>query len=499
MFNIDEASGTLDDPLVYDLICSGKLKGCFQAESHLVQSTAKKILPRDPESLALLISIVRPGCYDQLPDYLAVRNGEKEMAFSDERLRDILSETGGIILYQEQLIRIGERICSFTESESDSKLRKPVGKKQMDVLKKVGPEFISRAVDGGMEKEAATTLWDIIVKSGDYQFCRSHGFSYMINMYQSAYLKVFYKTQFYWANLMCSNFKQDQQKEIQELAIDMKDFGVKLNLPKLSSMTEEFEIIEENEIVFGIKYIKGMGSLGYKQLLKIKHCKTWREVLISIVELKVAKNRLEPAICSGVLDELNVSRTRMLGEHNFIHSLSIGQRRDFIALYKSDETLSFKEIINKIFADNKRFKLSEETEKCLNILDRKLEDSNLAKDMWERKFLGVNLSCSRIDMYSDKNVNSDCAMVNKAKYGQFMFIGLLESCNKVKTHEKKLDMAFIKASDSSGVLDSMVVFPDVFAKAYYKDNILRRVGNEVLLVNGYKKEDSFIVTKLKEL
>lgn len=499
MFDLDNIP--LDDKATFDLICTGKTVGCFQAESHLVQSYCKKIQPRNQQELSDVIAIVRPGALQQAQDYIDIKFGKKEPELLDERLGDILKDSNFILLYQEQLLRIAQEIAGYSESDADREIRKPVGKKQMDKLKSVGPEFIQRCVNNGMKKDSAEQLWDIIVRSGSYLFNLSHSRSYQRLLYQNSFLKSHYPTIFFWSCLKSSYMKQKPLEEITRLFYDMKDFGISLIPPTIKSPSIGFEIVDKNTIAFGFSSIKGVGDKCKTAINSLKEAKSWKEALFISIDKKIAKNKIEPFIKSGVFDCFNVSRNKMLLDFDLCKSLSSAQVKILMKNADFWKNGSDSDLINSIymiFEENKRLKVTDKLQEMLDKYNKniKIKDSSITKDVWEREYLGINLTSSRVDEIFDEDVDSDCSMINKMVNGEACFIGVLESMNKIKTKGKQEDMAFIDITDLSGKVSGVVVFPKVFKKAYYENFLLRDVGNETLKIYGFKKEDSFIAKEI---
>jgi len=499
MFDLDNIP--LDDKATYDLICDAKTIGCFQAESHLVQSFCKKIQPRNIQELSDVIGIVRPGALLSAQDYIDIKFGKKEPELLDERLGEILKDSNFILLYQEQLLRIAQEIAGYSESDADREIRKPVGKKHMDKLKSVGPEFIKRCIDNGMKKDSAEQLWDIIVKSGSYLFNLSHSISYSCNFYRSAFLKTHYPTIFFWSCLKASYMKQKPLEEITRLFYDMKDFGINLTPPSIKNPSIGFEIVDKNTISFGFSAIKGVGDNCKTAINELQKAESWKEALYIILDKKIAKNKVEAFAKSGVFDCYGVSRNKMLFDYDLVKTLSASQLKILMKnaeFWKNGDDSDLINSIYMIFEENKRLKVTDKLQEALDKYNKnmKVSDSNVAKDIWEREYLGVNLTASRVDDIFDEDVNSDCAMVNSMINGEACFIGVLESMNKIKTRKSNEDMAFIDITDVSGKVSGVVVFSKVFKKAYYENFLLRDVGNETLKIYGFKKDDSFIAKEI---
>jgi len=496
-FNLDNVP--LDDKDTFDLIGRGLTKGLFQLESFLARTWCKKIKPRSIEELSDVIAIIRPGALQQADNYVAVKNRETDIEYIDRRLAPILKDTKGILLYQEQLIKIVQLLAGFSESEADV-VRKMVGKKLMDDLKKVRPKFVNGCMKNGVPEDKAEELFDIMQESGSYSFNKSHSMAYAINAYRSAYLKAHYPTVFFWSCLRCAKLKQHQQTEIEEVYWDMKNFGIELLPPTIKEINKDFEIVDENTIAFGITSIKGIGESGVSKFSYLEKCSGWREALHCIFHKKLSKAKVEPLIKSGTFDCFGTTRSKMMAEYNFIKSLSTKQLEIFMHFFDQNKHAVLTDLLEKVSEENKRLKIGKKTEEAIKMLEICVEkDYNLTKDILERKYLGINLTSTRVDDILDEDIDSTCSSVMNAVSGNMCVMGVLESVNKIKTKREKKEMAFIEISDMTQKLSNIVVFNEVFMKAYYDDYLLRELEQEVLKLDGYKKEDSFIVTNITKV
>jgi DNA polymerase-3 subunit alpha len=200
---IDFAKIPLDDKATWDLICSGLTKGVFQVEKQLGKRYCKEIKPRNINELSDVISLIRPGCLEaefrEKPDdpgkyssitntYIKVKNGTWEPEYIHECLEPILSETYSVPIYQEQIMRICTDFAGFTLKEADV-ARKAVGKKKADVMEKVKVKFLEGAKKNGHPEDLADTIFGWIEKFSGYGFNKSHGVSYALIAYKTAYAK----------------------------------------------------------------------------------------------------------------------------------------------------------------------------------------------------------------------------------------------------------------------------------------------------------------------
>ena len=264
-------SNEYDDKETWELFTEGKTKGVFQLESNLGKSWSKKLAPNNIEELSALIAIIRPGCLKAFVDgksmsqhFIDRKHGREEVTYLHESLEEILLPTYGVLVYQEQSMRIAQKIAGFNLQEADD-LRKAIGKKKADLMAKVKKKFISGAKKTGIvDKETAEEIFSWIEKSSRYAFNKSHSISYAVCSYWSAYQKVHNTKDFFLSYLYYANEKQDPHQEIYELISDAKLFDIEPRTPSVANFDIKFNI-KKRKVYFGIKDIKSLtGKTGDK-------------------------------------------------------------------------------------------------------------------------------------------------------------------------------------------------------------------------------------------
>ena len=339
-FNIDN----YNDTSVWDLICDGQTKGVFQLESQLGRSWAKRVQPRSIEELAALISLIRPGCLKAFTEgksmtqhYVDRKAGIDEVKYLHESLEPILKETYGVLVYQEQSMKIAQQLADFDLKEADS-LRKAIGKKKAGLLAKIKGSFIKGAIaHGDLDKDTAEEIFRWIEKSNRYAFNKSHAVSYAVNAYRSAYCKVHKNTKFFEVYLNHSERKPDAHSEIKELVSDAKMYDIETLPPRLGHFYADFTA-NKNNIYFGITNVKGVGNAESAKILSIipeleeslgkKFSEfTWADTLFNL-GLKVNKTCMESLISVGAFNGPNNRghRNKLLYEYKSYKDLSPRER-----------------------------------------------------------------------------------------------------------------------------------------------------------------------------
>lgn len=496
----------------WDLISDGNTKGCFQLESRLGQSMAKKLKPINIEQLSALISILRPGCLEAYRDgksvsnhYIDRKNGLESIDYFHPALEPILKETYGEMVYQEQAMGIAKSIAGFNLQEADE-LRKAIGKKQADKMAKVKTQFINGCSKQSIvNSDEADQIFGWIEKSQRYLFNASHAVSYAINAYLSAYTKAHFPRVFFASYLRYAKDKIDPQQEIKELVRNANAMDIDIRIPDLRNLNEYF-FIKDKDIFFGLTDIKSVGASVYKKIIEI--CKdhdinkmSWYDILFIILN-NINSTAAKALISSGAVDFVRKSRTEMLLEYDTVSGLTKTEITK-INQYRTNSNDSLVGLLQKLLTESRI--TSKRKGNIQNLIDTLLHPpfSLTDKVEWisdsENSLLGVAITCSKLDSYDTTMANTDCKNFKDSPYNKNIIIaGEIIGINFVKTKRGKnpgQEMAFISIEDSVGILDSVIMFPEQLAK--YKHHLFE--GN-ILVFSGDKTNtgDGLVVSKCFE-
>jgi len=497
-----------NDHNVWDLICEGRTKGVFQLESQLGRSWAKRVKPRNIEELSALISLIRPGCLKAFTEgksmtnhYVDRKSKKDETKFLHESLEDILSETYGVLVYQEQSMRIVQKLAGFDLKEADN-LRKAIGKKQAALMGKIKKDFLKGCSKQKMvPKKIAEEIFSWIEKSNRYAFNKSHAVSYAINAYWSAYCKYYRTVRFFTTYLNHAERKPDPKQEVKELVMDCKMNDIEVYPPRLKYFFESFTSVDNN-IYFGVSHVKQVGgSFGsimeqVSQVEKPFRDWNWMDVLCNI---KINKQSMVSLISVGGFSGENNSKYRneMLYEFSAWKTLTareiewIKENRD-----GCDSLLGcIRHMINNFKITTNRLQKLADMQQMLENPPYSLEDSAQSIAENEEKLLGCALTCGKTDYLDNNLVNSVCKDVALGIIkGKVNLAVQINSVREYKTKKGKNPgqiMAFLGVEDSSGHLDSATIFPE----DYDKNKNLLVEGNTVLLVSETSKRDNGIIIK----
>src|SRR6201996_3687800 len=244
----------LDDAKTYEMLARGNSTGVFQFESEGMREALKKVRPDEFDDLVALNALYRPGAMDQIPTYARGKHNPDSITYPDERLGPILEATKGVILYQEQAMRIAKEIAGFSGAKADD-LRKAIGKKNREAMAKLKPEFVAGCRASGTSEQVIEWLWATNERSADYSFNRSHAACYALIAYRTAWLKANYPAE-YMAALISS--VMDTKDKVPFFVSQAEQMGISILPPDVNVSDHEFVVVDGN-IRFGLDAVKGVG------------------------------------------------------------------------------------------------------------------------------------------------------------------------------------------------------------------------------------------------
>ncbi|MEN2985896.1 MAG: DNA polymerase III subunit alpha [Thermodesulfovibrionaceae bacterium] len=328
---IDLNSIPLDDPDTYKLLSSGQTTGIFQLESRGMRDLLQRMQPERFEDLIALVALYRPGPLGSgmVEDFIKRKKGLIPIEYSLPELKEILDETYGVILYQEQVMRIANKIAGFTMGQADV-LRKAMGKKIPELMVSLKDDFIKGATQKGISPSDAEALFNIMAAFGEYGFNKSHSAAYAYLAYVTAYLKAHYPLEFFAANL--SNEMGDENKTVKFIN-ECKSWSIEVKGPDINE-SERLFTITNNAIRFGLEAVKGVGEAAIESILKERKKKRFtslHDFLIRVDTRKVNKKVVESLIKAGAFDSLypslssNEARALAMEELNSFKEGAVGR------------------------------------------------------------------------------------------------------------------------------------------------------------------------------
>lgn len=301
----------IDDPETYRLFQTGNTSAVFQFESDGMRKLLRDARPDCLEDLIALNALYRPGPMDLIPEYIACKHGEKEVHYPDPRLEPVLKETYGIMVYQEQVMRVAQIIGGYSLGGADL-LRRAMGKKQVDEMKRQRAVFVKGAVERGMAEDKAGDLFDLMEKFAGYGFNKSHACAYSYVAYQTAYLKVHYPAPFMAAN-MC--LVMDSGEKLKHLIDDCFANDISVLPPDINKSDWEFVPTSMHEIRYGLGGIKGIPKEAAEAIVNERNShgpyKDLFDLVSRVDRTNFSKRTLLSFIQAGVFDSLEPNRAKL--------------------------------------------------------------------------------------------------------------------------------------------------------------------------------------------
>ena len=306
--DLDPDSFPIDDLKTYELFQRGETVGIFQYESAGMQKYMKELKPTVFGDLIAMNALYRPGPIAYIPSFIRRKNGEEPITYDLEACEDLLKETYGITVYQEQVMLLSQKLAGFTKGEADM-LRKAMGKKQRDVLDKMKPKFISQAAEKGHDDKILEKIWKDWEAFAEYAFNKSHSTCYAWIAYQTAYLKANYPAE-YMAAVLSNNMS-----DIKQVAFFMEEcrqMGVPVLGPDVNESELKFSVNAKGEVRFGLSAVKGVGEKAVESIIEERIAKGPYTSIFDFAKRSntriVNKKAYESFVYSGAFDAFGFHR-----------------------------------------------------------------------------------------------------------------------------------------------------------------------------------------------
>ncbi len=304
-FDIEEID--YDDQKVFDLLSSGNTVGLFQIESAGMREALTQMKPNHIEDIIALVALYRPGPMNNIPTYNDCKNGKQTPDYLHPLLEEILKPTYGVIIYQEQVMQIAQKLSGFTAGQADL-LRRAMGKKKRAELEKQKQNFINGAVKNGINKEVAAGIFLKIEPFAEYGFNKSHAAAYAIISYQTAFLKTYYPNEFIAASMTMDISNQNKLGEFYE---ELKRLGVEIIRPNINECYADFRT-ENGKFYYALGGIKAVGYESISNIIK-ERSKNGKFSSISdfinrVNPKDINKLQLEGLVKAGAFDDLDLNR-----------------------------------------------------------------------------------------------------------------------------------------------------------------------------------------------
>lgn len=296
----------LNDEAVYKMFSEAKTDGIFQFESLGMKNLLLKIKPTNFKDIIVSLALIRPGANAEIDSYAKRKNGLEEITYIDGSLSDILKDTYGIIVYQEQIMQILRLVASYSFSEADL-IRRAISKKNEQIILSEKSNFIERAIKNGYTKEKSTEIFDLIIKFAEYGFNKSHSVGYALIAYQMMYLKCHYMPYFYKTLL---NDSLSSSKKTKEYIDILKSNDIKVIKPSINLSTDKY--IFNDGVIMPLTSIKDITKDIALEIAKNAPYNDFYDFISSIYRLKLKQGIIENLIYAGALDCLHETKQTLI-------------------------------------------------------------------------------------------------------------------------------------------------------------------------------------------
>ena len=436
--DIDIYKIPLDDKLTFKLLQNVNSVGIFQLESEGMMNLMRQMQIDKFEDIATCISLHRPGPMENIPSFIRRRNQEERITYLDLDLLPILKDTQGIIVYQEQIMKIANKFAGYSLGEADV-LRRAVSKKNRETLEKERNKFVEGVINNGYTEDTGNQIYDYIVKFANYGFNKSHAVAYSYIAYWMAYLKANY-SKYFLAVLL--NAQIGSVVGTKKYIMECQKLDIKILPPRINKSRDTY-MFEGNNLRFPYKAIKSIGDVMAKNISAIQQEKEVDSFIDFIERSKeVNSNVIEALIFSGVFNDFGLNKKTLIQNvSNVQNYISFGKRGVFKYVEYSEYEFEF--LQNK-----------------------------------EKELLGVNFEYHPIHKYQNIIKNNKYLTLSDVLDSRDNNLKFVAVISRVKKHQTKNgeDMAFVDLEDEINTVGG-VVFP----KLYQRMNI---VQGKVYLVFG---------------
>ena len=461
-----------DDEKVFQLIQENKTMGIFQLESSGMKNAIKILKPSCFNDVVALLALFRPGPMDSIPTYARRKQGLEKINYISDDLKDILKETYGIIVYQEQIILIAQKMANFSLAKADI-FRNAISKKNYNDIKQMQNDFINGALNNGYSNKVANDVFDHILKFASYGFNKSHSVAYSMIACQMAYLKAYYPLCFYQTILKFSNTTNDPK--FLDYVDEMSSIGIYLAKPDINLSTDNF-LINQNNLLFPLSLIKGINKETIKGILdnRLKNglYKDFLDFMLRTFQYKISETQYLKLIDSGALDCLNPSRATL---------------KQAVSSY-----MQYALVIN-----NDKGQMSLDIDMLPPPILGKVNDDPIENLENEYDVLGIMLSNNPLKFKKDLLLKENVISISEAiKKDRAKVCGIIKSIKIIQT-KKQQPMAFIKIFDETKEME-LTAFSDT-----YQDNISLIKKNNIVVFeiykNTYHNNTTYIIKTMKLL
>ena len=463
----------MDDAKTYDLLCRGDGLGIFQLESSGMRELLVKLAPEQFSDLIALVALYRPGPLDSgmVDDFVETKHGRATANYPLPQIKPVLEETYGVIVYQEQVMKIANILASYSLGDADI-LRRAMGKKIQEVMDEEKVKFMAGAIKNNHPEDKAEYIFDLMAKFAGYGFNKSHSAAYALISYQTAYLKAHYAPQFMAALLSCDMNNTDK---VVLYISECREHNIEVLPPDINESVTDFSVVNDR-IRFGLAAVKNVGGAALESIIEDREKKGKYQSLSDfcnrVDSRRVNSRVIESLIKSGCFDSLGHKRSQYYEILDKAMEQAKAVQRDL-----QSGQLSL-------------FSVAQETQKKVEVTSISIPDieewDDRKKLAFEKETVGFYITGHPLeDAVREITTITDSTIHNLKDWGNEQPVrvgGLIRSCKKLKS--KRGDpMAFLTLEDVVDTVE-VIVFPDTYERC---EEIL--ASTDPLIVQGVVQQD----------
>ena len=465
----DMDSINLDDKAIYKNLKNDfrHPQGLFQIEAYTNFNVCKKIGPKNLEQLSAVVAIARPGALEFTDRYVEyAKSGESQSV--NEFFDDVLEYTGGIPLYQEQLMKMAVKV-GFTLDQAEQ-LRRIVGKKKVAEMPKWKNKIEAKIKDNNLDEKVGEVLWRVAEDSANYSFNKSHSIAYATLAAWTTYLKFKHPKQFFLSLLKMTQFEPAPHEEIAKITTELPYFGIELLPPDLGRSDMDFKI-EGDNIRYGLNSIKGVSQKTLQALKDFRESETPTkyDIFISAKQAGINIGVLSALIQAGALNAYKTKRSRLVLEAQSFNLLTDREKRNFIQLgerfnydvLKTIEAATKGELIaddnRRLIADSRFQTFKKKYDKYKAIWEKNRVYEDFANWFFEKKLLGYSYSVKLKSVFSkDKPLMNSYEVESSENNERVYMVGVVEDCFKRQSRNGNKYARF-ELSDELGFINGILL------------------------------------------
>lgn len=450
---IDLRKIPMDDPKTYALLCRGDSLGVFQLESDGMRELLIKMAPEQFTDLIALVALYRPGPLDSgmVDTFVETKHGRRPADYPLPQIKSVLQETYGVIVYQEQVMKISNILAGYSLGDADI-LRRAMGKKIPEVMETERGKFMAGAKVNNIPEDKATYIFDLMAKFAGYGFNKSHSAAYALVAYQTAYLKAHYPAQFLAALLSCD---YDNTDKVVKYINECRSLKIEVLPPDINESFNDFTVINDR-VRFGLAAVKNVGGAALDSIIEERQAKgpycSLGDFCSRIDSSKVNRKVIESLIKAGAFDSMQGRRAQYMAILDQCIERAKAVQRDRLSGQ-----------MNLFAIGQPASKQSESVEVELPEVE---EWPQLERLAMEKETVGFFLTGHPLEGVMEdmrRAVDTDIAGVEKLREGQVVRIGGLIASYKEHKSKKGDRMAFTTLEDMSASIE-VIVFPSTFAE-----------------------------------